>query len=61
MAAQANGKTPLRIEAARFPVVIHPRQRCGPMPTCLSPVARINDFTAFPLPDLLGLILAKGS
>jgi hypothetical protein len=27
MAAQANGKTPLSIEAARFPVVIHPRQR----------------------------------
>jgi len=29
MAAQANGKTPLSTEAARFPVVIHPRQRCG--------------------------------
>jgi hypothetical protein len=29
MAAQANGKTPLNTEAARFPVVIHPRQRYG--------------------------------
>ena len=29
MAAQANGKTPLSTEAARFPVVIHPRQRYG--------------------------------